>query len=120
MLQRNSKFSAQQMNTSNLLVHPADFWMATETMKKINRRKLCLAAGRNDCDGHIIEAHTIPRSQLHKIATDGHVYSIRATPADLLANNGRFTAGKKGTGDFSVLNFFCARHDRDLRSEERR
>ena len=59
------------MTTSNLLVHPAEFWMTTETIKKINQRKLCLAAARNDCNGPIVEAHTIPRSQLQKIAIVG-------------------------------------------------
>jgi hypothetical protein len=102
------------MTTAKPLVHPAEFWASMETIKRINKRKLCLAAGNNNCGGQIVEAHTIPRSQLQRIATDGHVYSIRATPADLLANDGRLTVGKKGIGELSVLNFFCAQHDRDL------
>ena len=102
------------MPTQDLLIHPAEFWAATDTLKKINKRRLCLAAARENCAGQIVEAHTIPRSQLQKIAVDGHVYDIRATPADLLENDGRFTVGKKGIGNFSVLNFFCAQHDREL------
>lgn len=102
------------MIAADLLVHPAEFWATTETLKKINKRKLCLASVQANCEGHIVEAHTIPRSQLQRIAVNGHVYHIRATPADLLENNGQFTVGKKGINDFSVLNFFCARHDREL------
>lgn len=102
------------MAASDLLVHPAEFWAHAETIRKINKRKLCLAAARGDCDGKIIEAHTVPRSQLIKIATEGHVYHIRMTPADLLENGGRFAVGKKGIGEFSVLNFFCARHDQEI------
>lgn len=102
------------MNHFKLAVHPAEFWAATDTVAKINKRKLCLASARADCDGQIIEAHTIPRSQLQRIAVDGHVYYIKATPGDLLANNGRYTVGEKGIGEFSVLNLFCAKHDREV------
>jgi hypothetical protein len=100
--------------TAELLIHPAEFWAATDTLKRIQKRKLCLAAGRGDCEGKIVEAHTIPRSQLQKIAVNGHVYHMRATPADILANNGLLAVGERGVGDFSVLNFFCAQHDRQL------
>jgi hypothetical protein len=102
------------MTTERLLVHPAEFWSANETLKKIHSRKLCLAAGRGDCKGPIIEAHTIPRSQLRNIAKNGCVYWFRATPGDLLKNNGQFTVDQKGISEFSVLNFFCAKHDREL------
>jgi hypothetical protein len=102
------------MATADFLIHPAEFWAATDTLKRINKRKLCLAAGRGNCDGKIVEGHTIPRSQLQRIAIDGHVYHVRATPEDLLENDGRFIVGKKGIGDFSVLSFFCAQHDRDI------
>jgi hypothetical protein len=102
------------MATEHLLTHPAEFWSATDTLKKIFSRKLCLASPRGDCEGQIVAGHTIPRNQLQKIAEKGHVYHIRGTSADLLENNGRFTVVKKGIGDFSVLNFFCARHDREL------
>jgi hypothetical protein len=102
------------MTTTEFLIHPAEFWAATDTLKKIQKRKLCMAEGRRDCEGQIVEAHTIPRSQLQKIAVNGHVYHIRATPADLLANNGLLTVGERGVGNFSVLNFFCAQHDQEL------
>jgi hypothetical protein len=102
------------MTTERLLVHPAEFWSANETLKKIHSRKLCLAAGRGDCQGPIIEAHTIPRGQLQTIAKNGRVYWFRATPPDLLKHDGQFTVDEKGIGQFSVLNFFCAKHDREL------
>jgi hypothetical protein len=105
---------SDNMDHSNLAVHPAEFWATNDTIQKINKRKLCLASMRADCEGGIIEAHTIPRSQLHQIAVDGQVNYIKATPGDLLANDGRFTVGKRGVGQFSVLNLFCAKHDQEV------
>jgi len=35
-------------------------------------------------------------------------------PADLLENAGQFTVGKKGISEFSILNCFCAKHDREV------
>lgn len=102
------------MVARKLRVHPADFWTGAETIERINKRKLCLAGTRGDCNGKIVGAHTIPRSQLQKIALNGHVYHISATPGDLLKNDGRFTIGKRGITKFSVLNFFCAEHDREI------
>jgi hypothetical protein len=100
--------------TEKLAVHPSEFWAAVETTEKIFKRKTCIAGGRGDCDGQIVEAHTIPKSQLKKIAVDGHVYNIQGSAADLYRNSGEYSAGKRGIGQFSVLNFFCAEHDRDI------
>ena len=66
------------------------------------------------CDSRIVQAHTIPRSQLRQIAIDSHVYSMAAPPADLFQNDGVITAKKIGINKFSVLNCFCAKHDNDL------
>jgi hypothetical protein len=50
-----------------LAVHPSEFWSAAETVEKILKRKTCIAGERGDCGGQIIEAHTIPKSQLSRI-----------------------------------------------------
>lgn len=105
---------SEDMANASLVVHPAEFWAAAETIARINRHKLCLAESRGDCHGQIVEAHTIPRSQLAKIAIDGHVYGICATAGDLLKNQGHYSVERRGIGQFSVLNFFCAKHDRQL------
>jgi hypothetical protein len=97
-----------------LAVHPSEFWTAAETIEKLYKRKTCIAGDRGDCDGQIIEAHTIPKSQLRKIAVDGHVYDIRATAGDLYRNDGEYSVGKRGISQFSVLNFFCSEHDREI------
>ena len=97
-----------------LSVHPSEFWSAIETCEKLLKRKICIAGARGDCDGDIIEAHTIPRSQLKRIAVNGHVYAFEATAVDLHRNEGEYSVGKRGIGQFSVLNFFCAEHDRAI------
>ena len=61
-----------------------------------------------------MHAHTVPRSQLLKIAIDGHVYSFAANPADLMRNEGKLVMKKIGVNKFSTLNCFCAKHDNDL------
>jgi hypothetical protein len=95
-------------------IHAAEFWTGVEAFERIHRRKMCVAQTRGDCQGQIVGAHTIPRSQLRQIASNGHVYYVRGNPEDLAANNGRYTVGKRGVGQFSVLNFFCAAHDREI------
>jgi hypothetical protein len=95
---------------------PADYWTTAEVMKEIFETKLCLAKSHSPdpCGGKIIGAHTIPRSQMQQIATDGHVYAIHATAGDLARNDGELTAKKIGIGKFSVLNAFCATHDNNV------
>jgi hypothetical protein len=48
------------------------------------------------------------------MAIDGHVYAFQATAGDLYRNDGVYSVGKRGVGQFSVLNFFCAEHDRNI------
>ena len=97
-----------------LAVHPSEFWAAAETTQKLFKRKTCIAGAMGDCDGQIIGAHTIPRSQLKKIAIDGHVYAFQATAGDLYRNQGQYSVGKRGIAQFSVLNLFCSEHDREI------
>jgi hypothetical protein len=95
---------------------PNDYWTTAEVMKEIFETRVCLAKTHSPdaCNGTIIKAHTIPKSQLQKIATDGHVYAMRFTAADLARNDGALTAKKVGVGTFSVLNSFCATHDNNV------
>lgn len=95
---------------------PKDYWTTAEVMKDIFETKVCLAKTHSPhaCDGAIIRAHTIPKSQMQKITTDGHVYAMGYTAADLAKNDGAITAKKVGVGTFSVLNSFCAMHDNSV------
>jgi hypothetical protein len=95
--------------------HLAEFWANAETHQRIFKTKLCMTESPADaCDSRIVQAHTVPRSQLRQIAVDGHVYSMAASPADLFQNDGLITAKEIGINKFSVLNCFCAKHDNDL------
>jgi hypothetical protein len=95
---------------------PAEYWTAAEVMKGIFETKVCLAKkySPDPCDGKIIAAHTIPRTQLDKIATDGLVYAVAGTAADLARNDGKLSAKTYGIRTFSVLNCFCAAHDNNI------
>jgi hypothetical protein len=90
-----------------------DYWTTAEVMKGIFETKTCLARNHSSdpCQGKIVAAHTIPHSQLAKIAPDAHVYAVAATLADLARNDGDLTAKLYGIRNFSVLNCFCAGHD---------
>ncbi len=95
---------------------PADYWTTAEVMRGIFETKVCLAKTHSPdaCKGKIISAHTIPRSQLRKIATDGHVYAVAATASDLARDDGKLSAKQYGINEFSVLNCFCATHDNKI------
>jgi hypothetical protein len=95
--------------------HDPDFWAAVETLRKSQQAKLCLAESNADpCSGKIIAAHTIPRSQLHLIAEEGHVYTLVGNLQTFDKTHGKLEISKKGIGTFSILNCFCADHDMRL------
>lgn len=91
-------------------------WSFTEKHQRFFKFKECLAAGdRSRCEGQIIRAHIIPRSQLKQIAQDGHIVAV---PTSLLAimkmQRTGFEAKEIGVGEFSTMNCFCAGHDKGL------
>jgi hypothetical protein len=94
--------------------YPAEFWEHAQEHRKIFEQKLCVAVGFGACAGAIVRAHTIPRSQLALIARDGHVQSFKAAPTDLAQNGGKISPKEFGINQFSVLNCFCAGHDKSL------
>jgi hypothetical protein len=95
--------------------YSAAFWEASAVHKRFLRKKLCLAESENEpCNSPIIQAHTVPRSQLQQIAQDGHVYSFDASIDQLAKTDGKISARKFGTRQFSVLHCFCALHDKSI------
>ena len=96
------------------VLHNPEFWANVEVVRKLQAKKLCIAADRDNCKGSIVEAHTIPKSQLRHIATNGKVYEIAARAVDLARNSGSYSYRERGIGEFSVLNCFCEKHDREI------
>lgn len=92
---------------------PVEYWEGVAAVDKLSKRKMCLASSE-ECNGSIIQAHTIPRSQLDRIAEDGHVSAFQYHGNDLAKNDGQLTVGKRGISQFSVLNCFCKKHDLEL------
>ncbi len=96
---------------------PPAKWVFTQHYQRILESKECLAGlySRDTCAGKIVRAHIIPRSQLLQIATRGHVHAV---PTRLLSimqmQHSAFRAHDIGAREFSVLNCFCARHDKAL------
>lgn len=98
-----------------MVIHSPEFWATVEAHDRILRMKLCLAeSSASPCASPIIKAHTIPRSQLRRIALDGHVFSASFSLADLHQNDGQLVASRVGINQFSILNCFCANHDKAL------
>lgn len=95
--------------------HDPDFWSTASALAKVSDIRLCLAESSSQpCSGSIIAAHTIPRSQLRKIAIDGHVYAFQGNLPTFARTDGEIELRKFGIGQFSVLNCFCEFHDREL------
>jgi hypothetical protein len=96
----------------------ADFWASAEAMNRFMKEKMCLAEDAQDpCSGGIISAHTIARSQLSKIAVNGHVKSFNVSAAQLEKSDGKISVKDAGVNQFSTLNCFCAKHDLEIFSE---
>jgi hypothetical protein len=99
-------------------IRSPEFWATAEAHDRILNTKLCLAGSQNStCDSPIIRAHTIPRSQLRRIALQGHVYTASYSMANLNRNDGALVASRVGINQFSVLNCFCANHDKAIFSD---
>lgn len=93
----------------------SDFWSFASAFERFLKHKLCLAEDiANPCDSPIIEAHTIPRSQLRKIADGGHVYSFDNSLHQMKRSGGKIAIKKFGVSQFSVLNCFCRKHDNEI------
>ena len=93
----------------------AEFWSFAAAFNRFLKHKLCLAEEEGDpCNSPIIQAHTIPRSQMRRIAIDSHVYSFDTSLAQLERSDGKIAIKRFGIGQFSVLNCFCGRHDKAI------
>lgn len=99
--------------------YPGGFWAVPSAHQRFLRGRLCLAEEPDDpCNAKIVQAHTIPRSQLKQIAREGHVYS--APPFDIIIretvrrSNEMPLMKKFGVGVFSTLSCFCGRHDKSI------
>src|SRR4051812_47283942 len=93
-----------------------ELWSFAKRHQRFFETRECIAASERDlCEGRIVRAHIIPRSQLRQISSEGRVVAV---PTQLLAvmkmQRLGFEAAKIGIGEFSTLNCFCARHDKIL------
>jgi len=91
---------------------PISFSEKQKTRKKIWNKKYCLHpdSKKSKCAGKIIEAHSVQKGMLKKIAVDSRVYAptIKTTPESL-----EILFEKKGIGEVSVFTGLCAFHDKE-------
>ncbi|CED58353.1 Putative uncharacterized protein [Moritella viscosa] len=69
----------------------------------------------SDCDGKIINAHTVQKSGgLKKIAANGHVRYFKPSISNLFKNKGKLECEIDGIGKASTFFGFCKKHDTEL------
>ena len=89
---------------------------AIKRFKSAFSKKMCLAPSSwsNECDGKIVQAHTVSKSgSLKKIARIGHVYSLKPIlgARNKLDVQSVFGPKLQGINDASTFSGFCSRHD---------
>lgn len=96
---------------------PLELWQAELAMKQSFGKKFCSCPDlmKNECEGKIINAHTVSKSSsLKTIARDGHVYGIDASVNQLSNNGGIYKPKLLGINKASTFTGFCSHHDSKL------
>jgi hypothetical protein len=96
---------------------PPAKWAFTQQHQRLLEGRECMASlhGREACKGKIVRAHIIPHSQLIQIATSGCVHAVPTRlSAVMQMQHSVFQTADIGAREFSVLNCFCAQHDKTL------
>lgn len=86
-------------------------------MKKLSPKASCLVpcAMQKDCEGKIIDSHTVSRSgSLGAIMRDGHVYSYAFSLQHIDKMGGKLIPKLTGWKDASTFPGFCGHHDKRL------
>lgn len=86
-------------------------------LKKLSPKAACLAppALHCDCQGKVIDSHTVSRSgSLGAIIRDGHVYSYAFTLQHIDRMGGKLIPKLTGWKDASTFPGFCAHHDKQM------
>lgn len=86
-----------------------------ELNKAFHQARVCLHpdAGEASCSARTARAHTVQRSILRQIETDGHVYQLLPPLQDLFQNELPSPA-RIGINQASTFTGFCTRHDDQL------
>lgn len=95
------------------------FWEAAKTFKKSFSTKDCLVPDkyRSECSGKIIQAHSVAKCWLGKIAKDSHVYGFNPGIHSLLRNHGKVIPELIGINNASTFTGFCSAHDKSIFSK---
>ena len=83
-----------------------------ESTKKARSKKKCSSPDSSQCSGEIINAHSVQKKQLEKIARNGHVYHFKGDYDNLLKNDWVFKAAQISVEKkASTFSGFCKHHD---------
>lgn len=94
-----------------------EMWEVDEQFRKSFSKRYCSCPDsmRNDCDGKIINAHTVSKgSSLKAISENGHVYGHKVSIKNIHGNNGYLKHELIGINKASTFTGFCAHHDKTL------
>lgn len=96
---------------------PQKFSEAADGGRKVFRKKYCSCPSewRQECDGNIVKAHTIPKSgSLKKIARNSLVYYSKPTLESLVKHRGNVVPELFGIKNVSTFTGFCHYHDQNI------
>ena len=96
---------------------PQEAWEIDQELRKGQNNKLCSCPPTMlaECQGKIINAHTVSKSgSLKQIAKNGHVYGFLPTLKKLIESKGKFEPELVGINKASTFTGFCAHHDKNL------
>ncbi|WP_429239636.1 YecA family protein [Aeromonas veronii] len=94
-----------------------EMWEIDEQFRKSFNKRYCSCPDnmRNDCDGKIINAHTVSKgASLKAISENGHVYGHKVSIKKIHENNGSLKHELIGINKASTFTGFCAYHDKTL------
>jgi len=78
------------------------------------RGRRCLHEADGTCRAAVIQAHTVQRALLEKIAVDGHVYGFTPGLGSFLNSDGNLVPTKVGLSKASTFTGFCGPHDKKI------
>ena len=88
-------------------------WDLENIIKKAFSYECCLVpkSMRSECSAKIIKAHTISKSSLKAIATNGHILGYKLSIIDYDKTGKKLNPKKMGVNKASTFKGFCSNHD---------
>ena len=94
-------------------------WEAEKALRKSFSTKDCLVPSeyKSQCSGGIVQAHSVAKCWLRKIAQNSHVYGFKPSIQTLHKNIGKVSPELIGINNASIFTGFCTSHDKSIFSK---